>query len=202
MAYNQFTIPQLERDFGLRIHRQTGLFSTAPPAPISDLLRLTLAQNSRLALPSGSEKARSEYLIAPILAEVCQQKREQASLFSGIEFDVDDQRGLSGYCDFLFSLTPNALVVSAPVVSVVEAKKENILAGIPQCLAELIAAQIFNAAQKHPIATLYGVVTTGTDWQFLRLQETVATVDTDLYYLTNVEKIVGILLSMLRQDIP
>ena len=109
MAYNQFTIPQLERDFGLRIHRQTGLFSAAPPAAISDLLRLTLAQNSRLALPSGSEKARSEYLIAPILAEVCQQKREQ---------------------------------------------------------------------------------------------ETVATADTDLYYLTNVEKIVGILLSMLRQDVP
>ncbi len=202
MAYNQFTIPQLERDFGLRIHRQTGLFSVSPPAPISDLLRLTLAQNSRFALPSGSEKARSEYLIAPILAEVCQQKREQASLFSGIEFDVDAQRGLSGYCDFLFSLTPDALVLSAPVVSVVEAKKENILAGIPQCLAELIAAQIFNAAQEHPMETLYGVVTTGTDWQFLSLQETVATIDTDLYYLSNVEKIVGILLSMLRRNLP
>lgn len=201
MAYNQFTIPQLERDFGLRINKQSGLFAAAPPAPISDLLRLTLAQNSRLALPSGSEKARSEYLIAPILAEVCQQKREQASLFSGIEFDVDVPRGLSGYCDFLFSLTPDALVISAPVVSVVEAKKENILAGIPQCLAELIAAQIFNAAQQHPVEILYGVVTTGTDWQFLSLQKTIATIDSDLYYLANVEKIVGILLTMLQHNI-
>ncbi len=199
MAYNQFTIPQLEREFGIRFHRQAGLFHDVPPAPISELLRLTLAQNSRFALPSGSEKARSEYLIAPILAEVCQQQREQASLFSGIEFDVDMGRGLSGFCDFLFSLAPDTLIVSAPVVSVVEAKKENILSGIPQCLAELVAAQIFNAAQARPINTLYGVVTTGTDWQFLRLEETRATIDSDLYYLANVEKIVGILLSMLRQ---
>lgn len=201
MAYNQFTLPQLERDFELRITRQAGLYSDIPPAPISDLLRLTLTQNSRFALPSGSEKARSEYLIAPILAEVCQQQRDRASLFSGIEFDVDLPRGLSGYCDFLFSLTPDALIVSAPVVSVVEAKKENILAGIPQCLAELVAAQIFNTAQERPIHTLYGVVTTGTDWQFLRLQGTAATIDSDLYYLDNVEKIVGILLAMLRQDL-
>ena len=198
MPYNQFSIPQLERDFGIRIGRQAGLFSSAPPSPISDLLRLTLAQNSRLALPSGSEKARSEYLIAPILAEVCQQRRDQASLFSGIEFDVDIPRGLSGFCDFLFSLTPDALVVSVPVVSIVEAKKENILAGIPQCLAELVAAQIFNDRAGHPVDTLYGVVTTGTDWQFLRLRGTAATIDSDLYYLGNVEKIVGILLAMLR----
>ena len=201
MAYNQFTIPQLERDFGIRISRQAGLFSAVPPSPVSELLRLILAQNSRFALPSGSEKARSEYLIAPILAEVCQQRREQASLFSGIEFDVDVPRGLSGYCDFLFSLTPDALVVSAPVVSIVEAKKENILAGIPQCLAELVAAQIFNTAQERPIETLYGVITTGTDWQFLRLQGIDAALDSDLYYFGNIEKIVGILLSMLRQDL-
>ena len=174
------------------------MFSSIAPSPVSDLLRQILAQNSRYALPSGSEKARSEYLIAPILAEVCQQKRDQASLFSGIEFDVDDQRGLSGYCDFLFSRAPDALVLSAPVVSIVEAKKENILAGIPQCFAELVAAQIFNARAGHPIDTLYGVVTTGTDWQFLRLQGTAAAIDSDLYYLANVEKIVGILVWMLR----
>ena len=198
MAYNQFTIPQLEREFGLHIHRQAGLFRAVPPAPVSDLLRLMLTQNSRFALPSGSEKARSEYLIAPILAEVCQQKREQATLFSGVEFDVEPQQGLTGFCDFLFSLVPDALVITAPVISVVEAKRENILAGVPQCLAELIAAQRFNALQSLPVAVLYGIVTTGTDWQFLRLAGTEATLDSDLYYLDNVEKIVGIILSMLQ----
>ena len=83
-------------------------------------------------------------------------------------------------------------------MSVVEAKKENINAGIPQCLAELVAAQIFNAAAERPISPLYGIVTTGTDWKFLRLDGTTATIDSDLYYLDNVERIVGIVLSMLH----
>ena len=140
-------------------------------SPISDLLRQTLAQNSGLALRGNSEKARSEYLIAPILAEVYQQTRERANLFSGTEFNVDQNKGLIGFCDFLFSLSPLTIEIEAPVVSVVEAKKEDLLKGIPQCLAELIAAQIFNARADKPIDTLYGAVTTGTDWKFLRLQE-------------------------------
>ena len=198
MAYNKFTTVQLKTRFGLQVTEQAGLFADAPSSPISDLLRQTLAQNSGLALRGNSEKARSEYLIAPILAEVYQQTRERANLFSGAEFNVDQNRGLVGYCDFLFSLSPLTIEIEAPVVSVVEAKKEDILKGIPQCLAELIAAQIFNDRADKPIDTLYGAVTTGTDWKFLRLQGTEATIDGDLYYLAQPEKIVGILCSMLR----
>ena len=151
-----------------------------------------------LALRSGSEKARSEYIIAPILSEVYEQMQEQVNLFSGVEFDVDEPRGLAGYCDYLFSLPPLQREIQAPVVAIVEAKKENINAGIPQCFAELVAAQIFNAAEERNIETLYGVVTSGEVWKFLCLQGTRAITDTDDYYLDNVEKIVGIILSMLR----
>ena len=115
-----------------------------------------------------------------------------------MEFTVDEPRGLSGYCDFLFTLAPRTIEILAPVVSVVEAKKEDIPKGIPQCLAELIAAQIFNAAEERNIDTLYGIVTTGEVWKFLRLQGLNATVDTQDYFLNQPEKIVGILLSMLR----
>lgn len=79
-----------------------------------------------------------------------------------------------------------------------EAKKEDINAGIPRCLAELVAAQIFSAAEGITIKTLYGIVKTGTDWKFLRLRGTEAVIDSDFYYLDNVEKIVGLTLSMLR----
>ena len=151
-----------------------------------------------MALRSGSEKARSELLITPILIEVYEQARDRANFFSGIEFDVDKKRGLSGFCDFMFTLAPRKITIQAPIISVVEAKKEDIPAGIPQCLAELVAAQIFNARAEKPINTLYGAVTTGTDWKFLRLQGTEATIDGDLYYLAQPEKIVGILCFMLR----
>lgn len=198
MAYNKFTTVLLKTRFGLQVTEQAGLFSNIPCAPISDLLRESLSQNSHLALRGNSEKARSEYLIAPILAEVYQQTRDWANLFSGTEFNVDRQKGLIGFCDFIFSLSPLTIEIEAPIISIVEAKKEDIPKGIPQCLAELVAAQIFNARAEKPIDTLYGAVTTGTEWKFLRLNGTTATIDRDLYYFDNVEKIVGIILSMLR----
>ena len=89
----------------------------------------------------------------------------------------------------------------APVVSIVEAKKEDIPKGIPQCLAELVAAQMFNAAAGGPIETLYGIITTGEVWRFLRLQGTNAVIDSDDYFLNQPEKIVGIILSMLNETI-
>ena len=191
-------MPQLRKEYGLEIIGQPALFTAVSPAVISDWLRVTLEKQTATALKSGSEKARSEYLIAPILMEVYDQARDYANLFSGVEFDVDKSQGLTGFCDFLFTLTPRAIEILAPVISVVEAKKEDIPKGIPQCLAELIAAQIFNLAEGCPIETLFGIVTTGTEWKFLRLQGKLATIDTDEYFLTQPERIVGIILSMLR----
>lgn len=198
MAYNKFSMNQLRKEYNLEISEQAGLFISAQPATLSDWLLQTLAKQTDVALRSGSEKARSEYLIAPILLEVHEQSRDHANLFSGVEFDVDKKRGLAGYCDFLFTLAPRTMEIRAPIVSVVEAKKEDIPKGIPQCLAELVAAQIFNAEEERNIDTLYGVVTTGEVWKFLRLRGTNATIDTDDYFLNQPEKIVGIILSMLR----
>ena len=197
MPYDAFTTALLKSRFGLRLVTQNAMFAAVPPAVVSDLLRMNLAQNSPLALRGGSEKARSEFLIAPILAEVYQQAQERASLFSGIDFNVDLQQGLGGFCDFLFTNAPHLLELEAPVISVVEAKKEDILAGIAQCLAELVAAQLYNAMADQPIPTLYGIVTTGSVWRFLRLVGTDATIDADEYFLDQPEKIVGIILSML-----
>ena len=198
MAYNKFTMLQLQEEYQIEDTEQAGLFAATPPAVISDWLRQTLAKQTEVALRSGSEKARSELLITPILIEVYEQARDRANFFSGIEFDVDKKRGLAGFCDFLFTLAPRKITIQAPIISVVEAKKEDIPAGIPQCLAELVAAQIFNARTDKPIDTLYGIVTTGDVWKFLRLRGTEATIDTDLYYLDQPEKIVGIVLAMLQ----
>ena len=198
MAYNKFTMSQLRKEYHLNITGQSALFANVPPVTVSDLLIQVLARNTDMALRSGSEKARSEYLIAPILLEVYEQARDRSNLFSGVEFNVDEQRGLSGFCDFIFTLEPRTIEFLAPVVSVVEAKKEDINGGIPQCLAELLAAQIFNAAEGVTRETLYGIVTTGTDWKFLQMQGTNVIIDGDIYFLGDVEKIVGIVLSMLH----
>jgi len=150
---------------------------------------------------SNSEKARSEMIITPILVDFRRQLNEQVSLFSGIDFSVDDSKGLNGICDFLITKSTEMLIITAPVIIIVEAKKENINAGLGQCIAEMVAARIFNERNNNQISTIYGTVTTGTNWQFLKLEEDIINIDLSEYYLTNVNKILGILASGINQSI-
>ena len=199
MAYNEFTLDGMMRLFGLRIVSQPDAFVKAASVTLSSLLRETLAESVPLALEVSTEKARSEFIIAPVLAEVRRQLKGRISLFSGIDFTVDSEAGLRGVCDFLFSLSPLQLSVQAPVVAVVEAKNENIKAGIGQCVAEMLAAQRFNAARAAALPAIYGVVTTGSNWKFLRLTDTTVTVDQAEYTIAQPEQIVGLLVAMIRE---
>jgi len=199
MAYNEFTLDGMIRLFDLRVVSQPDAFVEAAFVTLSSLLRETLAESVPLALEVSTEKARSEFIIAPVLAEVRRQLGGRVSLFSGIDFIVDSEAGLRGVCDFLFSLSPLQLFVQAPVVAVVEAKNENIKAGIGQCVAEMLAAQRFNAARAAPLPAIYGVVTTGSNWKFLRLTGTLVTVDQAEYTIGQPEQIVGLLVAMIRE---
>jgi activator of 2-hydroxyglutaryl-CoA dehydratase len=80
----------------------------------------------------------------------------------------------------------------------VEAKKEDILAGLGQCVAEMVAAQIFNEREGNEISVIYGTVTSGTNWKFLKLEGQVIEIDLNEYYLSDVNKILGILASAVR----
>jgi hypothetical protein len=142
----------------------------------------------------NTEKARSEMIIAPILMEVVHLAKGPVSLFSGISFDVDKDQGLNGACDFLVTRSPERFFVSHPVIAIVEAKKEDIAGGIGQCVAAMVAARIFNEREGNP-SQVYGAVTTGSIWRFLKLDGTQVFIDRPEYYLDQVGKIMGILLS-------
>ena len=106
MAYNDFTLEALKKQFGLQTNERQDYFGRAAPVPISDFLREYLRENIPLAFAIGTEKARSELLIMPVLWEVRHQLKDSISLFSGVEFNVSIERGLRGVCDFLLSLSP------------------------------------------------------------------------------------------------
>ncbi len=199
MAYNDFTLEALKEQFGLKTDEQGDYFARAAPLPVSEKLRQHLDEYVPLAIAIGTEKARSELVIAPVLLEVREQLAHAVSFFSGVEFNADPERGLRGVCDYLFSLSPEQLTIEAPVVTIVEAKNENLRQGINQCVAEMVAAQVFNRARGSAIETVYGAVTTGTNWLFLRLTGSVVFVDRSEYYISQVEKIAGILVTMLRE---
>jgi hypothetical protein len=197
MSYNDFTLDKVRKEFNLTLSDKIDIFSDTPELKCSEILIEILRDNVPLALASNTEKSRSEMIIAPILIELRKQLNYQISLFSGIDFTVEPAKGLNGNCDFLISRSPELLIVSTPVITLVEAKKENINAGLGQCVAEMLAAQLFNERENNVIKTIYGVVTTGTTWKFLKLTGQIVEVDLSEYYLNNVNKILGILASFI-----
>jgi hypothetical protein len=193
MPYSDFSLEKVKRTFQLTTSETVDLFGNVPDLECSALLTETLRYNVPLALASNSEKARSEMIISPILIDLRRQLKERINLFSGIEFDVDSERGLNGICDFIISNSSEILFVSAPVITLVEAKKENITAGLGQCVAEMLAARIFNERTGNEVSTIYGAVTTGSIWKFMKLEGSVISIDLTEYYLKDVNKILGIL---------
>ncbi|MGD1901741.1 MAG: hypothetical protein ACFB9N_05825 [Geitlerinemataceae cyanobacterium] len=64
----------------------------------------------------------------------------------------------------------------------------------------MLAAQRFNAQQGNDIETIYGAVTIGTIWQFLKLEKNRVSVDLREYYLPDIELILGVLALPFGQD--
>jgi len=202
MAYNEFTFPQLQDRFGIVVENEPDLFEGVTPREASPLLLQYLAKSVPVAVNIGTEKARSEMIITPILLEILDILHNKVSLFSGVDFSVDVARGLRGVCDYLFSRSPQRSFITAPVIAIVEAKNDNVKSGLAQCAAEMVAAQAFNQERAAPLETIYGVVTNGSIWKFMRLTGTTVSLDDREYFFSELDKILGVLLSMLNVDDP
>ena len=193
MAYSDFSLTKFKKTFNITIDEEADLFATVEPIEISEKLTNTLEETTELALAINTEKARSEMIITPILLEVRRKANYQISLFSGTDFNVDIERGLNGYCDFVISRSREQLTINVPVLIIVEAKNENIKGGLGQCAAAMLAAQLFNEQEGNEIKTIYGAVTTGDIWKFLKLEGTDIFIDLNNYYIKELNKILGIL---------
>jgi hypothetical protein len=200
MPYSKFTLSRAVADFNLTVQEGPDIFQGIPAIAPSPFLQELLVDTVPWAVAVGSEKARSEGIINPVLLEVRRQLKGQVGVFSGEEFNVDAEADLQGYCDFLVSRSPEQLYITAPVVMLVEAKKEDLKPVLGQCLAEMVAAQRFNISQKQDVGTIYGVVTSGTAWRFLKLEERVVSIDLSDYALSPVDRISGVLIWMLRVE--
>ncbi len=67
MAFGDFDLKTAVQKFGLTEHRNTDLFAAVEPLEPSELLRAWLDELAPVALGVNSEKARSEFIIAPVL---------------------------------------------------------------------------------------------------------------------------------------
>lgn len=200
MSYREFTtIGTVKQAFGLTTVEGVKFFPPIEAIAPSLTLANFLEDSLPVAVATGSEKARSELIISPILLEVRKILHRQISLFSGEEFTVDPMIGLNGVCDFILSSSPELLEIEAPVVMIVEAKKADLKTGIGQCIAEMVAAQKFNEVKENAIPAIYGTITSGMQWRFMKLEGQTVTIDLTDYPLVPVEQILGFLVWMVQQ---
>ncbi|MEM8502723.1 MAG: hypothetical protein AAF716_06170 [Cyanobacteria bacterium P01_D01_bin.1] len=191
MAYSDFSLAQVKKVFALT-EKAVPLFGGIDAIAPSPWLTETLTYSLKLALASSSEKARSEFIIAPILIELEHRNLEKLSIYSGENLDVDIENGLRGECDFVLAKGATSLTIQTPIISLVEAKRSDIKAGLGQCIAQMLGAQKFNQTEGNEISTIYGCVTTGEDWQFLNLAGNRVSIDTQRYYVNELGKVLAI----------
>jgi hypothetical protein len=198
MAYTDFTLETAEAELGV-MARPGVLFPGLQPLPVPAWLQDLLGRSMRLALLT--EKARSEFIVAPILLAVREQSGDRVAILSGQRLDVDPGRRLLGECDFILALSEPVPRLRAPLVTVVEAKKNDIEAGLGQCVAQMVGAQVYNERAGRPLRTVFGCVTTGENWQFLSLAGTTVTLDQSRFYIDNVGLILAALQATIQQAI-
>ena len=191
-SYSKYTFEDLKL-LGLKTEI-VELFPAIEIQPVepSAWLKETLERGSSFSL--NTEKAKSEFIIAPLLNEIYQNNSTVFSVYSGFNFNVDPERGLQGFCDFLLAKLPLNVIPDTPIIAVVEAKlNEALTAAVPQCAAEMYATRLWNEKRGETGQIIYGVITTGNVWQFLRLQDGMTIeVDKKEYSLSQLALLLGV----------
>lgn len=202
MAYSNFTLAKVIQDFGLTVDTSRDLFGYVAPVAVDAAVRSSLARNVSLASLLSTEKGKTELLVAPLVVEVWHQTGHTVSVFSGITLDVSPAEGLTGDCDFLLARGPQLPFISPPVLAVVEAKRDDLATGYGPCVSEMVAALRLNARAGTGVETVYGCVTTGVTWKFLRLRGTALAIDIAEYTVHDPDRILGVLLFMVGHNPP
>lgn len=143
-------------------------------------------------LPVRSEKAKSEWIVVPILRELRNRNDKYFTIHSGDFLNADEEKGLKGECDFILAKDVSTFDINYPIIQIVEAKKNDLELGVPQCAAQLVGAKVFNQNKGVEIPKIYGCVTTGNEWLFMVLENDLIKIDSKIHYLNEVENIIGI----------
>jgi len=192
MAYSDFkTLDQIHKELGMTIQDANGLYIHIEPVELTPWFVETMEMAYPKAIRINTESARQALIVDHVFMEL--NRHIHISFFLNNTFNIDETKGLTGNPDGIISQSENQLYISSPVIVLVEAKKSDLGSGLGQCVAEMEGARIFNEREGTPIAPIYGVVTDGVLWQFLALQDAVATIDSYLYSFEDGSKIIGIL---------
>lgn len=188
LAYSQITLEDLKSQLGITV-TGGGFIESVTAIPVPDWLSTILSLGQGVSRYK-SERAISEEIISPVLLSVKERNIDRIALFSGVPLKSGD---LYGSCDYIITGNPNDYLPEAPLIIVIEAKRQDLDTGIPQCAAEMVAARQINKEAKLTYDTVFGCVTTGDTWIFMKLaSDTKILIDQRRFYLTELETILGV----------
>ncbi|MBM3484778.1 MAG: hypothetical protein FJX66_15985 [Alphaproteobacteria bacterium] len=145
-----------------------------------------------------SEKARGEFIVAPILIECRDRVKPGINIFSGITLEADKENGLYGECDFILARSASRYALQSPLMLILEAKKHDIDEELPQCAAQMLAALRYNEQDGKPLRWLYGCVTNRVSWHFLKLHGIDLQLHPERFAIDEVSKILWVLVESLK----
>ncbi|MBC8154676.1 MAG: hypothetical protein H7Z72_17400 [Bacteroidetes bacterium] len=189
MAYSDFTLLELKEQFGLT-DTVGSLFAELPPVEPGELLTTQLKRAFKL--PLRNEKAKSELVVSPVLLELIDRNSDFFTFYSGENLPADRLRGLVGECDFMISRNTGSFAINMPILAIIEAKRDNLEAGVDQCAAQLYGASLINHGLGHPVPVYYGCVTNAREWLFLKFQHDHYTIDNKRYQLDRLPELLGV----------
>ena len=192
MAYRDFKMEDLERKFHIReIGKEIFIPTQINNIEPSDKLKIDIIESRYITL--STKKAVSERLVSPILVEIKKRNLDIIQIFSGEIIKADASQGLNGEIDFVFSRTPETLKPKNPLLIVREAKLGLIDGSVDQAAAQMIGMRVFNEKKGHPEEVIYGSVTDGITWRFLKLEGNNFYVDTHKFTIDNLPLLLGVL---------
>ncbi len=189
MAYRDFKEKDLKEKFNIRQKIQPVFNGIVPP--ISPSQRLLDALSDAKLITLSTEKAISERIVAPVLAEMKRRNPHIIQIFSGEIINADRSIGLNGEIDFIITRATDTIEPQAPILSVTEAKIGKIEKAIPQAASQMLGARVFNQANNESLDVIHGLITDGTSWLFLRLEGTTLTINDTLYYTNTLPDLIG-----------
>jgi len=141
MAYSDFTLEEIEDKFGIK-NEFVDIPFDIKPVESGEWLNRDL-QFAKIH-STDNEKAKSEWIVAPILKEMAFKNDNYFKVYSGSSLNVDAQQGLNGECDFMLTKNVETYAINYPIIQIVEAKNGEIEKGVPQCAAQVVGAYYFN----------------------------------------------------------
>lgn len=191
MSYNKFTLEKLVDTFDIKTEVWNNVYENVESKQPSQFLNEMLLESVPMAVAIHTEKARSELIIMPILFELKKLANKNISIFSGKNLDIDTN--LKGAVDFIISKSAEQHIIKEPIATIVEAKREDIEGYVGQCGAEMIGAQKFNEKKNKNLPVIYGAITTGNHWKFLKLIDKTLYIEPLDTSIEHIDKILGLL---------